>query len=256
LSRTGVTMVATDSPGTWMLFGALDRAVGVDHVVIEDRIGARAVMAARARRLGWPAVAGQAAFRVVVMPFLALRARRRAAEIAERSGLAATRAPDDRVTRVPSVNDPAAVAALRELAPRVVVVSGTRIIRSAVLDAVGAPFLNVHAGMTPRYRGVHGGYWALAAGDPDHCGVTVHVLDSGVDTGDVVAQARIEPTARDNFATYPLLQLVAGVPLLVDAVTSALDGRLEHARVEGPSRQWYHPTIWGYLGTRLRAGVR
>jgi folate-dependent phosphoribosylglycinamide formyltransferase PurN len=149
------------------------------------------------------------------------------------------------------------VEALKRSAPRVVVVGGTRIISGEVLDAVAAPFLNMHAGMTPRYRGVHGGYWALASGDREHCGVTVHVVDRGVDTGAVVAQARIEPTSRDSFATYPYLQLVTGLPLLVGAVRAALRGTLaESEGVPGPSRQWYHPTAWGYLATRVRRGVR
>ena len=154
------------------------------------------------------------------------------------------------------MNAPATLDALQRLAPRVVVVAGTRIISGSVLDAVEAPFLNMHAGITPRYRGVHGGYWALASDDREHCGVTVHIVDRGVDTGAVIAQARIEPTTHDSFATYPLLQLVAGLPLLVDAVRAALGGRLEQVPTSGPSRQWYHPTAWGYLATWIRRGVR
>jgi folate-dependent phosphoribosylglycinamide formyltransferase PurN len=235
---SGVVMLAVDSPGTWRVFRALDRAVGVDHVVIEREIGRGTLLKARARRLGPRTAAGQVA-------------------ILAAAGLDdATPAPAERVTRVPSANHPRAIEALRALEARVVVVGGTRIISREVLEAVPATFLNMHAGITPRYRGVHGGYWALACGDPDHCGVTVHVVDPGVDTGDVVAQALIEPTARDNFATYPLLQLVAGLPLFADAVRAALEGRLEQHPAGGPSRQWYHPTVWGYLLTRRRRGVR
>jgi methionyl-tRNA formyltransferase len=253
---SGVVMLATESPATWAIFNALDRALGVDRAIVEEHVSARTIMTARARRLGWPAVAGQVAFRVGVMPLLARRSSRRSREIAGDAGLDESPAPEERITRVPSVNDPATIAALRELDPRVVAVAGTRIIGREVLDAVPATFINMHAGITPRYRGVHGGYWALASGDRDHCGVTVHVVDPGVDTGDVIAQARIEPGPHDNFATYPQLQLVAGLPLFVEAVRAALDGRLETRRVPGPSRQWYHPTARGYIGTRLRRGVR
>jgi folate-dependent phosphoribosylglycinamide formyltransferase PurN len=249
-------MVAIDSPGTWRVFGALDAAVGVDHVVIEDGISARTLLKARARRLGRLTVAGQVAFRLLAQPLVQRLSRRRAEEILAGLGLADTVAATDRVTRVASINDPAAADALIQLDPRVVVVGGTRIISSELLEATTATFLNMHAGITPRYRGVHGGYWALANGDRGHCGVTVHVVDPGVDTGDVVAQARIEPTTRDTFATYPLLQLAAGLPLLLDAVRAALEGRLGRRPADGPSRQWYHPTLWGYLFTWLRRGVR
>jgi methionyl-tRNA formyltransferase len=256
VSGTGVVMLGIDSPSTWRVFNALDSAVGVDHVVIEEPIGTWALVKGRARRLGVITAAGQVAFRVVVQPLVERLSRRRAEEILTGARLAGTPADGGRVTRVPSVNDPAATEALLELSPRAVVVAGTRIIARHVLDAVPATFLNMHAGITPRYRGVHGGYWALACDDRAHCGVTVHVVDAGVDTGDVVAQARIEPGPRDSFATYPLLQLVAGLPLLTDAVQAALDGRLERSQGPGPSRQWYHPTLWGYLFTWLRRGVR
>jgi phosphoribosylglycinamide formyltransferase-1 len=219
-------------------------------------VSARTLLAARARRLGRLAVAGQVAFRIALQPLLERLARRRSAEILAAAGLVATPAPADRITRVPSVNSPEARELLERLAPRVVVLGGTRIVGRELLEALPAVFLNMHAGITPRYRGVHGGYWALASGEPEHCGVTVHVVDAGVDTGAVVAQARIEPTARDSFATYPQLQLVAGLPLLVEAVRAALEERLESRPAGGPSRQWYHPTAWGYLFTWLRRGVR
>jgi folate-dependent phosphoribosylglycinamide formyltransferase PurN len=251
---SGVVMLTIDSPSSWMAFDALDRAIGVDHVVVEDQVSGRTLITARARRLGWRTAIGQGAFRLLIQPLVELASRRRSREIA--AGIGSSRPGPERVTRVPSVNDRRTADGLRRLDPRVVVVAGTRIIKAETLDAVRAPFINMHAGMTPRYRGVHGGYWALAQGDPEHCGVTVHLVDRGVDTGAVLAQARIEPGPRDSFATYPLLQLTAGLPLLVEAVRSALEGSLEPVAADGPSRQWYHPTAWGYLLTWLRRGVR
>jgi len=251
---TGVVMLTIDSESSWMVFDALERAFGVEHVVVEEQVSGRTLLAARARRLGWLTAAGQAAFRLLIQPLIELASRRRSREIA--ADIGSSRPAPERVTRVPSINDPRTAETLRQLDPRVVVVAGTRIIKRETLDAVPAPFLNMHAGMTPRYRGVHGGYWALTQRDPEHCGVTVHLVDRGVDTGAVIAQARIEPGPRDSFATYPLLQTAAGLPLLVEGVRAALDASLEPISVEGPSRQWYHPTAWGYLLTRIRRGVR
>ena len=54
---------------------------------------------------------------------------------------------------------------------------------SPLLEAVPAVFLNTLAGITPSYRGVHGAYWALVQRQPDACGVTVHLVDAGIDTG-------------------------------------------------------------------------
>src|SRR5690606_31292352 len=134
--------------------------------------------------------------------------------------------PPHLISNGASINDPSTRAILRDVSPDVVVVNGTRIIAQSVLDAVDAPFLNTHAGITPAYRGVHGGYWALAEGQPELCGVTVHRVDRGIDTGDVIAQAIVHPTRADNFQTYPLLQLKAALPLLQDAVRAAASEKL------------------------------
>ena len=115
----------------------------------------------------------------------------------------------------------------------------------------------MHAGITPRYRGVHGGYWALASGDAAHCGVTVHLVDAGIDTGGILAQALIRPTPVDSFVTYPLLQLAAGLPLLVDAARAGLAGTLRPlpADAASPSRLWSHPTLAQWL-SGWRRGVK
>jgi methionyl-tRNA formyltransferase len=85
----------------------------------------------------------------------------------------------------------------------VVAVYGTRLISGPTLDAVEAPFLNFHPGINPKHRGQHPAYWAGAEGDADNAGVTVHVVDRGVETGEVVYQARVVLDGRDTIATYP-----------------------------------------------------
>ena len=63
------------------------------------------------------------------------------------------------------------------------------------------PVLNYHAGITPKYRGMNGGYWALATGDAGNFGATVHLVDAGVDTGGVLHQVRGRPgTGRQHRA--------------------------------------------------------
>jgi methionyl-tRNA formyltransferase len=94
---------------------------------------------------------------------------------------------------------PAALS--KEQRPSVVLVMGTRLIEEDTLRAANAPFVNYHAGITPKYRGVHGAYWARATGDAANCGVTIHFVDTGIDTGAILYQERIVPEPRDNFST-------------------------------------------------------
>jgi folate-dependent phosphoribosylglycinamide formyltransferase PurN len=231
------------------MFHALDP----EGVVLEEKVEGRTMLARRVKKLGAARVAGQVAFHAVVQPWLRWSSSDRIEEIAREQGLDLSPIPAEKIVHVASVNDERCVAALRALAPDIVVVNGTRIIGEALLKSVAAPFVNVHAGITPLYRGVHGGYWALASGDREHCGVTVHQIDKGIDTGAVLAQAVIQPTERDNFATYPFLQLGAGVRLLKEVLARPLQ---PIAAPAGASRLWSHPTIFEYVRTRLCSGVK
>jgi Formyl transferase len=228
-------------------------------VVMEEPVPRVTLARRRARRLGWPAVIGQVAFVVVALPLLRRAGADRVGEILTGSGLDVSAVAA--VHSVPSVNGPATAELLRQLEPTVVVVNGTRIIADSILTAVSCPFINIHAGITPRYRGVHGAYWALAEGRPDLVGTTVHLVDAGIDTGGVLARAYFAPGPTDTIATYPYRHLADGLPLLVEQIGHVVNGaELERAEPlpadDAGSQLRWHPTLWGYLWARLRRGVR
>ena len=249
-----VVLLAGNGDSTWIVHNALRERFPISAVIVEEAPSAAAVLRRRARKLGWPTVAGQVAF--ILFARLTKRfSRARQDEILREHGLSRLRS-SAAVTHVDSADSAEAIEMLQALDPRVVVVNGTRILSEEVLGCIDAPFINVHAGITPMYRGVHGCYWALASGDRAHAGVTVHLVDSGVDTGGVIAQAVVRPGAGDSYHTYPFLQLAAGVPLLEEAIRAALEGQLHTIDVVGESRLYYHPTIWRYLANRVRLGVR
>ncbi|MBF9222141.1 formyl transferase [Hymenobacter ruricola] len=252
-----IVMLAGPGESTNILFHALDAEFGVHRIIVETPVSQKQLLKRRAEKLGWATVLGQIAFKLAVAGPLGRGSQARLAALKKANQLDDRSLPEDRTIRVPSVNDPACIARLQALSPDVVVVNGTRIIAKRVLTSVPCPFLNTHAGITPLYRGVHGGYWALANNDAAHCGVSVHLVDAGIDTGGIIAQALIQPGPEDNFATYPLHQLIAGLPLLKDAVRAALGGNIQlRPAPEGTSRLWSHPTLAEYWANRRRTGVR
>jgi len=249
-----IVLVGRKGTSTNILYHALSARYAV-RLVHEDPPPRWKVLRWRAGRLGWPRALGQLLFQVLIMaPMHAASAKRRSAIIRD-AGLSAA-PPTTTVFRTPSVNNPAFLARLQEWAPRLVVINGTRILTGRTLSSVGVPVLNVHTGITPKYRGVHGAYWALVQNDTAHCGVTVHLVDEGVDTGGILQQGLIQPTARDNFTTYPTLQAAVGGKLLVQAVKDVLSGSTRPTAGPGGSRRWYHPTLWAYARYRLLRGIR
>jgi methionyl-tRNA formyltransferase len=157
--------------------------------------------------------------------------------------------PDARlpVMDVGSVNGAEVSAMLAEKKPDVVVISGTGIIGKHVLG-LAPTFINIHVGITPRYRGVHGGFWAIYEGRPDLAGTTIHRVDPGVDTGAIIAQATITVDPTDTYRTLPVKQYLAALDLMAEAVHAALDGRLTtFTRDDLESQQWYSPTPGEYV---------
>lgn len=246
-----IALFCTACDTTSAVANRLRRDVGPVLIVQEEREAREVFLRRRLKRLGPVEVAGQVAFMALANPVLRRVSRSRIEEIIHDAELDLTPpAPD---LTVKSVNDDETLEWLKRERPDVVVVNGTRIISKRILAATDALFINTHCGITPAYRGSHGGYWALRAGDWARCGVTVHLVDPGIDTGEIVGQRRIEPTRRDTIATYPLLQIAAALPILVGSVREPAEIRASSA--EGSSAVWYHPTLWGYLWAGITRGV-
>lgn len=78
------------------------------------------------------------------------------------------------------------------------VVAYGRILPKPVLDATRLGFVNVHASLLPKYRGAAPVTWAVVRGETE-TGVTLMLLDEGMDTGDMLDVARI-PVGPDETA--------------------------------------------------------
>ncbi len=252
-----IVVLAQPGPLTCIAYNAVAAEFPIAATILEERVPRAQLLRRRVKKLGVARAFGQVLFRAGIAPALSWSARTRVAAIKREFALDESPIPADTIVRVSSVNAPECIAALQQLRPDVVIVAGTRILSAATLGAVRATFVNTHAGITPLYRGVHGGYWALSEDRRDACGVTVHLVDTGVDTGGILRQGLIAPTAHDNFTTYPWLQTAVGVQLLRDVLRDLAAGKVQtQPPPPGPSRLWTHPTAWQYLWNRWRAGVK
>ncbi len=251
-----VLILATDGDSTRMIYHALAKHFDIATIILEQKESRKVFIKRRIKKLGLAKVTGQLLFQVLVAPVLKVASRDQVQQIVSGNDLSRSEIPEEKIVRVKSINSSQVEDLLQENRPDVVIVNGTRIISRNILNAATCVFINSHTGITPRYRGVHGGYWALANGDKENCGVTVHLLDEGIDTGEVLYQEVIDVTKKDNFVTYPYLQTAKSIPLLVHAVNDAFKSRIIKKKIGGKSQLWYHPTIWDYLYNRLIKNVK
>ncbi|GAA3201882.1 formyl transferase [Nonomuraea roseoviolacea] len=240
-----IVVMATRGQPSYLLINHLAERFDIAQVIFEAPRQGK-MLRYRLRRLGPVAVAGQMAFlgydRLVIRP----RSRARIAALLDGHDV---RPPDGRldVLDVDSVNTDQVADLLDDLRPGAVVVSGTGIIARRILERAPA-FVNIHVGITPRYRGVHGGFWAVYEGRPDLVGTTIHLLDPGVDTGEIIEQRRVDVDPfTDTYRTLPVKQYLGALEAMADAVRAVLDGRARpYRRTDLESRQWYSPTPLEY----------
>lgn len=226
-------------------------------VVIEEQPESKKVFfGRRAKKLGRIAVAGQ--FATVFASRLLKRfsrARRRPAEILKEFGADDAVDPALRRISVPSANSPELLRAISDVRPAALLLVSCRMLKPETLAGISCPVLNFHAGINPRYRGLHGGYWSRVMDDEKNFGGTVHLVDAGVDTGAVLYQHRLRPSGDDMLLTYPLLLTAASTPIVVRAVHDAVRGDLKPLETGDVSRQWYHPPVWTWLWNGLTRGI-
>ena len=253
-----ITVLAGQGASTAILLNWLIHKGYTDLAVILEAPTTRLdLIRQRTRRLGWVRTLGQVAFMVSVLPLLRFESAGRQRELLSLFELKDQMPALDQCLNVQTINDDQVVDHLRSRAADLVLVNGTRIIRAPVLRATDALIINTHVGITPHYRGVHGGYWSLWNNDRENFGVTLHCVDEGVDTGRILAKHKIAPEPTDNFASYPLLQQAASFGGLEDLLEAIRKGKPlnELARSPDEGRQWTHPTLIEYAHGRLR-GVR
>jgi|TARA_B100000678_G_scaffold70256_1_gene57689 phosphoribosylglycinamide formyltransferase-1 len=111
--------------------------------------------------------------------------------------------------------------------PDLVVLSGLmRLLPASLVDEWAPRLINTHPAHLPEFPGAHGVRDALAAG-VDRTGASVIVVDSGVDTGPILAQERVPVLPGDDEHTLHDRIKPVERRLLIDVVQRIASGELD-----------------------------
>ena len=102
--------------------------------------------------------------------------------------------------------------------------SFNQILRSKILELCPLGAINCHAGALPYYRGRNILNWVLINDEPEF-GVTVHYMDEGIDTGDIILQRMSPITDADTYATLLERAIELCAETLYDAISLLAAGR-------------------------------
>lgn len=249
-------MLCGKSESSGFMYNGIKNDFSIDVVIQEDKLSSKTLLMRRIGRIGLLKVINQVFFQVFITKILVFISKRRRKYLIKNYNLNAD-IPEELIISVKTVNSKKCIDLITSIKPDVIIVNGTRIINAKVLKVSDALFINTHVGITPEYRGVHGAYWALRNNDFKNCGVTIHKVDKGIDTGGIIMQNRISIDPKDNFTTYPLHQINEAIYMMNIVLKDLSKGDLKTYKKENvPSKLWYHPTFTGYLYNRVLKSVK
>ena len=125
-----------------------------------------------------------------------------------------------------SLKRPEVVAQLASFHPDVIVVAAFgQILPQSVLDLPGYGCINIHPSLLPRFRGVSPVAAAILAGD-EFTGVSIMLMDRGLDTGPVLATAQISISAQDTTGSLTARLSLIAAQLLLEVLPRWFRGEL------------------------------
>ncbi len=147
---------------------------------------------------------------------------------------------------VPDHNHPRAQRLLREQLPDLILFTGGGLIRRGILELPAIGVLNCHSGILPAYRGMDVVEWALLEGLTNHVGLTLHLMDAGVDTGPVLFQRHVPPGNQEALPDLRKRMEKMMPRLMLDAVRALRDGQFMPQPQSQPRGKQYfvmHPRL-------------
>ena len=123
------------------------------------------------------------------------------------------------------LKDPAFVEELRSLDADLFVVIAFRMLPEVVWTMPRLGTFNLHASLLPRYRGAAPINWAVINGDTE-TGVTTFFLKHEIDTGDIIAQEKVEILPTDNVGDVHDRLMELGAELTIKTIDDIIAGTL------------------------------
>lgn len=105
---------------------------------------------------------------------------------------------------------------LRHSGVDILINAGGGIFKRGIIDAVNIGILNAHMGLLPDFRGMNVLEWSLFYDRP--IGVTLHIIDKGIDTGDILSFREIPIENGDTIADLRNKSAIANFILFAEVI--------------------------------------
>ena len=143
-----------------------------------------------------------------------------------------------------NVNSPEFIALIDGYKPDLLVsMSFNQILKKDIIAYPPKGFINCHAGALPFYRGRNPLNWVLINGE-NTFGITVHYVDEGIDTGDIIEQKHYPISTHDTYSSLLNIAVTECGEILLSAMQ-----KISEDKVMRITQQDIHP-VGTYFGMR------
>jgi len=149
---------------------------------------------------------------------------------------------------IKTINTPETIAILKQAGVEALIVYGTTMIKPPLLDEYPGRMVNMHLGLSPYYRGNATNFYPLVNNEPEYVGVTIHHIDAGIDSGDIIHHGRADIVAEDMPHTLGCKTIQVGIDLMIQTMRELAAGTLKSVpQWDVPNthlckRKDYHPS--------------
>jgi len=154
---------------------------------------------------------------------------------------------------VDDANEEKCLQHLRKEQPDIILIFGTAILKKPILSIPKIATLNIHGAIVPKYRNVHGEFWAIAHKKYDELGTSLLITNEGIDNGDIVRQRTLGIDRHVSVSEAKMLVFEDTLKLVREELVKIRNGSLTRSPQNTPPDSIFQtPTFIDWLKFRVK----
>ena len=132
-----------------------------------------------------------------------------------------------KILKVENINSEKIRALIKDLNPDLIIsMFFNQILKKAIINLPKKGCINIHPAFLPDYKGVSPIFWALSNNEKN-IGVTVHYINKGIDTGEIISQEKINVLEDDSEKSLFFKSVEVGSRLLLKTISDIESNKLK-----------------------------
>jgi methionyl-tRNA formyltransferase len=150
-----------------------------------------------------------------------------------------------------TLDEPIYVDWIKRLQPDVICTCGCSIIKEPIISIPPKGVLNLHGGLSQKYRGVWTTHWAIYNEEPEYIGATVHYLSTGIDDGNIIYQGQPNIVIDDNPESSYAKVVKCGIEMMLKAIDDIQNNTIKSYPLKEKGTLYLNKMMTPYIHRRV-----